>query len=130
MRILSWAMAAVLLVLAVGAATGSPVAVVALVVAAVVTVSTNGLAFTAVAERAGQAWAGRALGLQNTAQNITAALTPPATAAVITAVGPRSGYAAAFGLIVVVPVLAAAAIPVRSEPGRTGPDRTGQPERA
>ena len=53
--------------------------------------------------------------VQNTAQNITAALTPPAVAAVITGIGPVSGYAAAFGLIVVLPVLAAVAIPARSE---------------
>ncbi|WP_278260014.1 MFS transporter [Nocardioides convexus] len=43
-------------------------AVALLVVASAVTVADNGLAFTAVAERAGPFWSGRALGLQNTAQ--------------------------------------------------------------
>ena len=49
------------------------VAVVLLVVASTVTVADNGLAFTSVAERAGSYWSGRALGLQNTAQYLTAA---------------------------------------------------------
>ena len=38
--------------------------------AAIVTVADNGLAFTAVAEIAGPMWSGRALGVQNTGQNI------------------------------------------------------------
>ena len=54
-----------------------PVAVVLLVVASTVTVADNGLAFTSVAERAGSYWSGRALGLQNTAQYLTAALVAP-----------------------------------------------------
>ena len=41
-------------------------------VATVVTVADNGLAFTAVAERAGPFWSGRALGVQNTAQFLAA----------------------------------------------------------
>jgi hypothetical protein len=84
-------------------------------IAAILTVSTNGLAFTAVAERAGQAWAGRALGVQNTAQNICAAATPPVIATVITGVGPVSGYPAAFSVVVALPLLAAAALPVAAE---------------
>jgi sugar phosphate permease len=115
MRMLCLAIGAVLLVLAVGMISGSAIAVLAVVFAAVLTVSTNGLAFTAVAERAGQAWAGRALGVQNTAQNVAAAATPPLIAAVITGIGPVSGYPVAFSAIVLLPLFAALAIPVRAE---------------
>jgi sugar phosphate permease len=115
MRILCLATGAVLLLLAAGMISGSMIAVFAVMLAAVLTVSTNGLAFTAVAERAGRAWAGRALGVQNTAQNIAAAATPPLIAAVITGVGPGSGYSVAFSGIVVLPLLAAFVIPVQAE---------------
>ncbi len=79
--------------------------------AVIVSVSTNGLAFTAVAEHAGSAWAGRALGIQNTGQNAFAAATPPVLAAVIGAVG----YPAAFGMVVLFPLAAAALVPVGGE---------------
>jgi MFS family permease len=115
MRTLSLITAGVLVVLTAGALTGRATAVPALLVAAVVTVSTNGLAFTAVAERAGGAWAGRALGIQNTSQNLAAAATPPLAAALITAVGAPAGYGAAFGAVLVLPALAAAVIPVAQE---------------
>jgi len=68
MRLLALVTAGVLGGLAVGAAVGTPVTVALLGVAGVLTASTNGLAFTAVAERAGRFWAGRALGEQNTTQ--------------------------------------------------------------
>ena len=48
-----------------------------MVVASTVTVADNGLAFTSVAERAGSYWSGRALGVQNTAQYLTAAAVAP-----------------------------------------------------
>ena len=51
--------------------------------ASVVTVADNGLAYTSVAELAGTAWSGRALGVQNTGQNVVAVLTAPVLAAVI-----------------------------------------------
>lgn len=114
MRLLAVGTAAVLAVLAAGAWSGSSLAAVALAVAAVLSVSTNGLSFTAVAERAGRSWAGRALGVQNTAQNAVAALTPPAVAAVVTA-GSGAGYATAFGGIVAFPLLAALLVPVSGE---------------
>jgi MFS family permease len=82
-------------------------AVAALVGAAVITVSPNGLAFTAVAEHAGRAWAGRALGIQNTGQNAVAALTPPLIASVI---GAR-GYPVAFALAALPAVLACVLVP-------------------
>ena len=48
-----------------------------IVVASTVTVADNGLAFTAVAERAGPFWSGRALGLQNTASSSPPQPSPP-----------------------------------------------------
>ena len=59
-------------------------AVVLLVVASTVTVADNGLAFTSVAERAGSYWSGRALGVQNTAQYLTAAAVAPVAGLAIT----------------------------------------------
>ena len=131
MRTLCLLIGAALILLAAGVISGSAIAVLAVVLAAVLTVSTNGLAFTAVAERAGRAWAGRALGVQNTAQNLAAAATPPVIAAVITAVGHRHGYAVAFSLIVVLPLLAALAVPVGQEhvtPAESRPEPESQPE--
>ncbi|MFI7588333.1 MFS transporter [Spongisporangium articulatum] len=89
--------------------------VVVVVLAAVFSVSTNGLAFTAVAERAGRAWAGRALGVQNTGQNGVAVLTAPVLAGLISALGNRAGYPAAFLALTVPSLVAAAIIPARSE---------------
>ncbi|MGA9869779.1 MAG: MFS transporter [Rhodococcus sp. (in: high G+C Gram-positive bacteria)] len=56
----------------------SPVSIAFLVLASVMTVAPNGLAFTAVAEFSGPYWSGRALGVQNTGQYIAASLVPPA----------------------------------------------------
>ncbi len=55
----------------------SPLAVAMMVIASVVTVSDNGLAFTAIAEIAGPFWSGRALGVQNTSQLFTTGIVPP-----------------------------------------------------
>ena len=76
MRPLRWVtLAAAATMLALGATAGLdvPVAVPLVVLATMVTVADNGLAFTAVAERAGPFWSGRALGVQNTAQFLAAA---------------------------------------------------------
>jgi MFS family permease len=107
---------------------GSPLAVPALLAAGVLAVSTNGLAFTAVAEYAGAQWAGRALGIQNTGQNLMAAATPPVIAALIAA----DGYPAAFAVAAVLPLAAAALVPVAAlevtvQPGEGGPQATAQP---
>src|SRR6478735_1104953 len=56
----------VMLLMAVASSLGSVTAGIILVVAAVVTVADNGLAYTSVAEIAGPFWSGRALGAQNT----------------------------------------------------------------
>src|SRR5262249_23970358 len=109
MRALALAIAAVLVALAAAAAgPGSPLGGPALLAAAVLAVSPNGLAFPAVAEYAGPHWAGRALGIQNTGQNLMAAATPPVIAALIAA----DGYPAAFAVAAVLPLAAAALVPV------------------
>lgn len=113
MRLLAYVNAATMTGLAAAALAGSSVAVAALVVCAVVTVSGNGLAFTAVAELAGRAWAGRALGAQNTVQGVAATVTAPAFAVVIT----QSSYSSAFVLAAAFPLLAAAVVPVAAEGG-------------
>ncbi|GAA1507343.1 MFS transporter [Nocardioides humi] len=87
------------------------VAVVLLVVASAVTVADNGLAFTAVAERAGPFWSGRALGLQNTAQHLAAVAVPPIAGLTITA----WGYGATYALAAALPLLAVLVVPVAGE---------------
>jgi len=114
MRPLRWvalAAAATMAALGVAAAIGSPVAVALMVTATVLTVADNGLAFTAVAERAGPFWSGRALGIQNTAQFLAASAVPPLAGLAIT----HLGYAAAFALAALFPVLAAPLVPVGAE---------------
>jgi MFS family permease len=111
MRALAEATALILAALAAGAAVRAPWAVAALFAAIIISASTNGLAFTAVAEHAGPSWAGRALGIQNTGQNAFAAATPPVLAAVIGA----GGYAAAFGIVSLFPLAATALVPVGGE---------------
>ncbi|MBF9072301.1 MFS transporter [Streptacidiphilus fuscans] len=86
-----------------------PPAVILLVLLCGLSASTNGLSFTAVAELAGPSWAGRALAVQNTGQNLTASLCPPAVGALITA----AGYAPAFGLAAACAVGAIAVLPAR-----------------
>lgn len=91
-------------------------ALAAAALATALTVATNVLAFTAVAERAGRAWSGRALGIQNTFQNGVAAAVPPLLALIIGAVGAGvTGYAVAFSLAAIVPFGAALVIPVGDE---------------
>jgi sugar phosphate permease len=111
MRVLAVSTGVGLLALAAAAASGSPVAVPVLLACAVVSVSTNGLAFTAVAEYAGPAWAGRALGIQNTGQNALAAATPPVLALAIGSIG----FGASFAVVGAFPVVAAALVPVGAE---------------
>ena len=94
MRIVAVTIGLTVLVLAVLAYLGAGVAVLALAAASAITTMPNGLAFTAVAERAGSAWAGRALGIQNTFQNVIATLVPTPLALLIGAAGGGAvGYA-------------------------------------
>ncbi len=92
----------------------SPLAVVVMVVASVVTVSDNSLAFTAIAEIAGPFWSGRALGVQNTSQLFTAGIVPPAFGALITALG----FSAAFAVCALFPLAALPLVPVHADPLR------------
>ncbi|PXY38088.1 MFS transporter [Prauserella flavalba] len=112
MRVLAVASAAVMLLVALGDVSWPWLVVLAIVLAGVITVSDNGLGFTASAELAGLAWAGRAMGAQNTAQNVAAVLTPPLLGLVIG----ESNYALAFGLVALFPVAAIWLTPVRAEP--------------
>ena len=114
MRLLAISTGACMLALALAAAGPgrlSAAAVPVLLACAVVAVSTNGLAFTAVAEYAGTAWAGRALGVQNTGQNALAAATPPVLALAIGAIG----YGASFAAVAAFPLAAALLVPVAGE---------------
>ncbi len=76
-----------------------------LVIASVITVADNGLAFTAVAEIAGPYWSGKGLGIQNTGQNLASAAIAPVFGALITVGGFPAAYAVAA-------VAAAVAIPL------------------
>ncbi|TFV64542.1 MFS transporter [Geodermatophilus sp. DF01-2] len=90
---------------------GTALVAVAVVLATIVTVSPNGIAFTSVAEQAGSAWAGRALGAHNTAQNLSAALTVPLAALLVES---GAGYPAAFAAGTVAAALAVGVVPGRA----------------
>lgn len=82
-------------------------AAVAFVIASCISVADNGLAFTAVAERAGARWSGRALGIQNTGQFLAAAAVGPVIGGLISLVG----IPAAFAVVALAPALAAPIVP-------------------
>ncbi|MEV0456744.1 MFS transporter [Catellatospora methionotrophica] len=107
MRQLAVVNAAVVLLVATATQAGSGLTAPLLVLAVAVSMSGNGLAYTAVAEHAGPVWAGRALGTQNTVQNIGAALTPAALGLLIA----PAGYGTAFALAGVLALLAAPLTP-------------------
>lgn len=109
-RVLRWvtvAAAATMALLGLTAGLDWSVAVVLMVLATAVTVADNGLAFTAVAERAGPYWSGRALGVQNTAQYLTAAVTGPVAGVVID----QWGHPTSFALCALFPVIGYALVP-------------------
>ncbi|MDG4827423.1 MFS transporter [Asanoa sp. WMMD1127] len=111
MRIIAITTGVGMLALAAAAAAGSGLAVPLLLFLGVVAVSSNGLSFTAVAEHAGSAWAGRALGIQTTGQNVLTAATPPVLAAAIGAVS----FGPSFALVAAFPLVAALLVPVAAE---------------
>jgi len=92
-----------------GAVSWSAAAAAVLIVATTVSVADNGLAFTSVAEAAGPAWSGKALGAQNTGQFLAASAVGPGVGALITAVG----YPIAFAVVAVAPLVSLALIPQR-----------------
>lgn len=105
LRRIAIAAAATMAILAFTDFVGWPVAVLVMVVASVVTVADNGLAYTAVAEIAGPFWSGRSLGIQNTGQHGVGAAIAPLFAVLIDA----AGYPAVFAVCA---VIAAAAVPL------------------
>jgi sugar phosphate permease len=111
MRQLAVASAVLMGLIALGAATHLWFVVIGFALAAVITVADNGLAYTSVAEVAGSEWSGRALGVQNTGQNLAAVATAPLLAAVIG----DSRYALGFLLVAVFPLVAIPLTPVRAE---------------
>jgi len=92
---------------AVGGADWPLVGALVLVLATTISVADNGLAFTSVAEAAGTAWAGRALGIQNTGQFLASSLVGPAVGLLITA----AGYPVAFALVAACPAAAVPLVP-------------------
>lgn len=93
-----------------------------LVAAIALTSSTNGLSFTSTAERAGPAWSGRALGVHNTGQNLTAAVVPPVMAVIISA----TAYWPGFGLAAAAACVAAVIVPVPSPVAATADAGAGR----
>jgi sugar phosphate permease len=111
MRTMAAAGCLALLVLAVSDYLDSPLATPAFVVAAVTALGYNGLAAVAITESGGPFWSGRALGVQNTCQRLTAAVTPPAVGALITA----AGYPLAFAACALFSLAAIPLVPVYFE---------------
>lgn len=119
--VLRWvAIAGVIAMVALGAAGWAHwdiVAAAVFVIAATISVADNGLAFTSVAEAAGPRWAGRALGVQNTGQFVSASVVGPVIGALITAVG----YPLAFALVAVTPLVSLGLLPARDQHGNDEP---------
>jgi hypothetical protein len=91
-------------VAAAAAAVGAPIGllVAALVIAATLSMSWNGLAFTAAAELAGHARSGAALGFQQTILFVVGAVLPIPFAVVVA----ETSWQAAFALVAVTPLAA------------------------
>jgi len=89
---------------------GTPLALTFMIVASIIAVAHNGLAFTAVAEIAGPHWSGRAMGAQNTGQFLTATAVPPVMGALIA----LAGYPIAFAVAGCSALLAVPVVPARS----------------
>jgi sugar phosphate permease len=111
MRVIALMSCVSMLLVALTASTGASLVVLAISVASIVSVSDNGLGFTATAELAGRAWSGRALGVQNTMQNVAAFATAP----LVGALAGSFGFAWAFAAVAVFPVLGAWLTPVEGE---------------
>jgi sugar phosphate permease len=105
------AVATLVTMITLGALEETGLAVAIMIVATAVTVASNGLAFTAVAELGGPFWSGRAMGVHNTGQYLVAALVPPLVGALLT----DQGYAVAFGLVGLFALVAIPVVPVRNE---------------
>lgn len=106
-RTIATAAAAAMALLALTDWLDSPASIALMVVASVITVSDNGLAFTLIAEYAGPFWSGRALGTQNTSQLFAQGVAPPLFGALIAV----TGYPVAFAVCALFPLLAIPAVP-------------------
>lgn len=111
MRLIALAACICMLWVAFTASAGVSMVVLALAVASIISVADNGLAFTATAELAGRAWSGRALGVQNTMQNIAAFATAP----LVGALAGWFGFGWAFAAVAVFPAVGAGLTPVTAE---------------
>lgn len=119
MRQLAVASASLMGLIALGAATHLWFVVLGFALGAVITVADNGLAYVSVAELAGQEWSGRALGVQNTGQNIAAVATAPMLAAIIGS----SHYGIGFAIVATFALLAIPLTPVQAEARAAVPAR-------
>lgn len=133
MRQLSVCIAVVMGATALGALWPSPVTDLAMIVACGITASTNGLAFTATAELAGRSWSGRAMGVQNTGQNLAASLTPPLLGGLIGSAGYAWGFMLAGVLAgaacFMIPTLEGGALPGSRQDVAAGSDEHSQAAR-
>jgi sugar phosphate permease len=114
MRQLAVLSAALMGLLGLGAALHAVWIIAAFALGAVITVADNGLGYTAVAELAGTEWSGRALGVQNTLQNVASIAAAPMLAGIIG----NSRYALGFAVVAVFPLLAIPLTPVGAERAR------------
>ena len=112
-RVLRWVsvsgVAVMLALAAAGALHWATASAIVLVIASTVSVADNGLSFTSVAEAAGRAWSGKALGIQNTGQFIAASVVGPGIGALIAV----AGFPAVFALVAVTPLAAIPLVPPR-----------------
>ncbi len=106
-RTIAMAAAAAMVLFALTDWLDSPTSVALMVIASVITVSDNGLAFTAIAEIAGPFWSGRALGAQNTSQHLASAVAAPVFGGLIGVIG----YPAAFAVCALLPLVAVPVVP-------------------
>jgi MFS family permease len=102
LRWVTMALAVALVLVTLATAGPDTLLVATLIVAGMLSVAWNGLAFTAVAELAGRDRSGAALGLQQTILGLMGAVTPVAYAAVVTTLSWRG----AFGVLLLCPLLA------------------------
>lgn len=118
MRIIAAAGTVSMVLWALGDVFAPELALLGLVAVTVIAASPNGLSFTATAELAGPAWAGRAMGVQNTGQNTMAMAVAPAFAAIVTAIG----WPLALTVGALFPLIAVGLTPVRGERSAPGVD--------
>ena len=111
MRLIAIASCVSMLLIGLTASADVWLVVVALAAGSIISVADNGLGFTATAELAGRAWSGRALGVQNTMQNVAAFATAP----LVGALAGSFGFGWAFASVSVFAALGAWLTPVQGE---------------